>query len=126
MPAAQKTLTRALIKSLGPEAGLVPFPKRKDLLASSALGEIDRIYRLLGGILAEPPLHVRKWDMVFHNTAIELDEEQHFNRYRAITLTSHAYQDLPLFPHAAYTVYCDDHEHACLKKARWGKYCVSP
>jgi len=43
--------------------------------------EVMQVYRSLGGILNEIPFRFGGWDIVAPNFIIELDEEQHFNRY---------------------------------------------
>ena len=54
---------------------------------------------------------------------VELDEQLHFNRYRAITLGALAYTSLPRFPLLAYQQFCETKESACLKsgsgQGRW-------
>lgn len=54
---------------------------------------------------------------------VELDEQLHFNRYRAITLGAFAYTSLPRFPVLAYQQFCETKESACLKsgsgQGRW-------
>lgn len=79
--------------------------------------EIDHVYRLLGGILTEYPLRVGAWDVEVGAVAIELDEEQHFNRYRSITLQSAIYSELSTFPLDEYLTYCERYESNCLSKA---------
>ena len=49
--------------------------------------------------------------------AIELDEEQHFNRYRTITLSCPEYLRMPWFPLSPYQDYCLTFEPLCLAKA---------
>ena len=52
----------------------------------------------LGGILIDYPRNPGKWDIsVQEGFRIEVDEEQHFNRYRAITLNSHVYEREKIF-----------------------------
>ena len=50
--------------------------------------EIEVVYRRLGGILARGPLNPGCWDLEIAGVAVELDEEQHFNRYRGTTIES--------------------------------------
>jgi len=75
------------------------------------------VYRLLGGILTECPLRVGAWDVEVGDVVIELDEEQHFNRYRSITLQSAIYSELSTFPLDEYLTYCERYEPKCLSKA---------
>ena len=54
---------------------------------------------------------------------IELDEELHFNLYRAVTLGSPNYAALlPRFPVAQYTQFCTQHQNACLSRGCFGGY----
>lgn len=50
---------------------------------------------------------------------VEFDEELHFNRYRAATLSVSWEQTLPW--RQAYLRHCADHEAECLAAGRWGK-----
>jgi hypothetical protein len=58
------------------------------------------------------------WDLQFDRLVVELDEERHFNRYRAITLKADIYEEL-LLPTAEYREFCDRHERDCLAAAGW-------
>ena len=60
------------------------------------------VYRRLGGIRPEPRVAPGGWDVVAGGYAWELDEEQHFNRYRLITLRSRVYGRLRGFDPASY------------------------
>ena len=51
------------------------------------------------------------WDMALDGVLVELDEEQHFNRYRKRTLDDDWADVLPWA--RPYSGYCDDYEHAC-------------
>jgi hypothetical protein len=62
-----------------------------------------------------PRIQPGPWDFDLGGSILELDEENHFNRYRLITLDVEVYQairpfDLPRFQH-----YCDVHEIRCSK-----------
>ncbi len=78
------------------------------------------VYRRLGGIKEEFPLELRHWDIEVDGLAVELDEELHFNRYRALTLQSPVYCNLQFFPLVEYRRYCREHESDCLKAGRYG------
>ncbi len=54
---------------------------------------------------------------------MELDEELHFNRYRATTLEASWEADLPWT--ADYRRHCADHEPGCLEAGAWGKRWVN-
>jgi hypothetical protein len=68
---------------LGSRVAVPRFPGIPEPGASWAM----ETYRELGGIQALPQLRPNGWDIVLADGLIvELDEEQHFNRYRAATL----------------------------------------
>lgn len=84
------------------------------------------LYRSLGGS-AEDFVVFRPgvWDIVLADGLIvELDEEQHFNRYRSATLAPAWAEGLPWS--ADYRRYSAEHEIAALKKASRGGYWASP
>jgi hypothetical protein len=54
--------------------------------------------------------------------AIELDEEQHFNRYRTVTLSCPEYLRMPWFPLSPYQNYSLTFEPLCLAKASYLGY----
>lgn len=62
--------------------------------------------------------------MLADGVIVELDEEQHTNRYRRVTLEPVWASDLPWT--ADYLRYSDTHEDAALRKAKWGGYWTSP
>lgn len=100
----------------------VPFPTETLISNSRLSGEVQRVYRALGG-LGQFVVGIRRdWDITIGGVAVELDEEQHFNRYRLLTLGSPIYKELKLFPLEAYQSYCRAHERECLKKARVGNF----
>lgn len=80
------------------------------------------LFRALGGV--DSPLVALRpgaWDIVLDDGLIvELDEEQHFNRYRAATLEPGWAQDLPWA--GDYLRYSIEREGECLRKARYGGY----
>ncbi len=79
-----------------------------------------KLYRRLGGLHGAPALRPGAWDLVFDDgLVVELDEELHFNRYRALTLASSWSADLPWVED--YVRYCADHEGVCLAAGSWGK-----
>jgi len=78
--------------------------------------EIERVYRLLDGILELCPVRPGKWDIELERVGVELDEEQHFNRYRNITLQSPLYME-SRFPLAEYRSFCIAFENECIHKA---------
>ena len=84
--------------------------------------EVFRVYRQIGGVLDEVPYRPGQWDLILGNVAVELDEEQHFNRYRLATLNSYVYRSLPCFPISPYRTYCREHERECVRKASNRRY----
>jgi hypothetical protein len=95
-----------------------PRARFEDLGPEGAEAVLD-LYRELGGRLDAPFLRPGPWDLAMSGTAIELDEELHFNRYRGATLTRPWTDDLPWAP--AYRRFVQDHEQACLRAGRWGR-----
>lgn len=94
-------------------------PRMSDLSEATA-GELVELYRSLGGAHDHPDLRPGSWDLVFEGSVlVELDEELHFNRYRARTLAASWERTLPWT--ASYRDYCMDHESACLAAGSWGK-----
>lgn len=83
--------------------------------------KIFEVYKNLGGQLNRypTPLHHWKPDIIFSNFIIELDEERHFNRFRAITLESAIYGNLPNFNMKDYKDFCIKYENECLRAASW-------
>jgi hypothetical protein len=78
------------------------------------------LWRELGGFLPMPVWRPGAWDLVFAGPlVVELDEELHFNRYRALTLEASWARDLPWTP--SYRSYCLEYEDRCLEAGSWGK-----
>jgi hypothetical protein len=123
MGARQDQLTTLLLNK-----GYKPVTIATDLDAlQQAYGEeINRIYRELGGILPDAPVKFGKFDFACDEMIVELDEEQHFNRYRAITLQSPIYKNVQHWDVQAYKKWCSEKENECLRKASFGKYWTSP
>ena len=105
---------------IGTDPGTVIL--KADLIRKGLFKEVERVYRKLGGIMDEVPLRFGGWDIILKDFIVELDEEQHFNRYRAETLNSFVYSVVKGFHSADYIIYCTDYERECIRKACWGKY----
>src|SRR4051812_8802147 len=78
----------------------VPRPSN-DRLAPRLLDEAMEVYYALASVpqkVTTPAFRPDSWDMRIDCVLVEFDEARHFNRYRAITLRSVAYQELPAFP----------------------------
>lgn len=114
------------LRSLLVAAGMRPAASKPPRPLFGALApELLDLYRLLGGRQARPTLRPGPWDLVFDGPlAVELDEELHFNRYRATTLTASWELEVPWRPD--YLRYCIDHEPACLEAGKWGGRWTNP
>lgn len=88
----------------------------RPLASTTIWAEIDQVYRGLGGVLPACPISPGAWDLEVGGVAVELDEEQHFNRYRAATLESPLYRLAPEFV-SKYRGYCQRREPECLRRA---------
>ncbi len=84
---------------------------------------MTEMYRTLGGIEEKTPLNTGKYDIDLEDCIIELDEENHFNRYRLITLNSPIYKDWKNFNVTDYQQYCIDYEAKC---CMYGGYWNNP
>lgn len=82
---------------------------------------INQLYWSLGGSDENPVLAPRSWDIVLQSGLIvELDEEQHFNRYRRLTLEPQWTWRLPW--RRPYVDRCSTYEPDCLRKAGHSGY----
>ena len=103
-----------------------PGPKCDALIASSSIRDsLDVMYRALGGTQEEYPRRVGRWDLAFGDVLVELDEEQHFNRYRAQTLSSPIYHNCSAFVVVDYQTQCHHRERECVAKCHGG-YWTNP
>jgi hypothetical protein len=108
------------------EAAVRPPAPRLDAMPAEAVERVLDLYRALGGgaeefVVFRPGV----WDVVLADGLIvELDEEQHFNRYRRATLEPDWTDGLPWA--SDYRRYCDEQEAAALRKAKRGGYWASP
>ena len=89
--------------------------KSQLLLSPELYSEVKSMYKELGGTQEEPPLTFGPWDISTPEFIIELDEENHFNRYRFQTLNSNIYQSIKGFPLEAYKQFCKQYESRCRK-----------
>jgi len=106
----------------------ISFPSsiaHDDLIKAGLMNEVIRTWKRLGGISEQIPISFGKWDICLDSFIVELDEEQHFNRYRKITLNSFIYHIEKGFDVFEYIKYCSDFENNCLNKSSWGKYWTS-
>lgn len=102
-----------------------PAP-RLDTIPPLAAERVRELYRALGGGGEEfVAFRPGPWDIVLADgVLVELDEEQHFNRYRRTTLEPDWAETLPWA--SAFREYCDEREEAALRKAKRGGYWASP
>lgn len=104
-------------------AGLTadPPPGRPSVeeLPGPVMDDLFVLYQSLGGVLDRPALRPGAWDLKIGGVRIELDEELHFNRYRATTLRRAWAVALPWT--ASYLDMCGQHEPECLRAGRWGQ-----
>ena len=78
----------------------------------------------LGGLGDANKLRPGAWDLAFEGLVVELDEELHFNRYRAATLATDWPGALPW--QESYVSLCETRESGCLAAGRWGKRWTNP
>src|SRR4051812_40273107 len=105
-------------------AGLKPSapPPRPD--GKEAAEELLRLYADLGGLQAHPVFRPGKWDLSYAGLVVELDEELHFNRYRARSLETSWSTDTPW--RNDYLRACRERESDCLRAGQWGARWTSP
>lgn len=106
------------LKSILTEAGMAPGVGQLPRPTGAAhQEELFGLYRALGGLLDAPAWRPGGWDLIFLGPrVIELDEQLHFNRYRALTLNAGWAEDLPWTE--TYRVHCEKHEARCLRDGR--------
>ena len=92
-----------------------PPAPRLARMPPEAAENVEALYVALGGRRGAPALGPRGWDLLAGETLVELDEEQHFNRYRATTLQTGWAEQLPWT--TPYQGWCATEEDACLKAA---------
>lgn len=82
-------------------------------LYSGQLQEVKRVYEEMGGLLSDVPFRFKEYDIPLKDFIIELDEQEHFNRYRLKTLESSIYEDCKNFNVEAYKKSCGRYESRC-------------
>src|SRR5688572_1958708 len=113
----EEALARLLVAAGWTPASAPPRPQLADLTQGLATELLD-LYRRLGGTQDDPVFRPGGWDLSFEGgLVVELDEELHFNRYRAATLETSWSGVLPWC--ADYRSFCKDHEGRCLAAGRW-------
>lgn len=123
--ARAETLSTLLERCGYKRARAAPPPPQLDRLSIAAQDRVRDVYSALGGSANEPKFRPGAWDLAFDDgLVVELDEELHFNRYRAITLAQPWANVLRW--HEDYLGYTVAYEEACLAAARWGKRWTNP
>jgi hypothetical protein len=118
------------LQALLVQAGYRPMeqhvsPPRIASLSSELRAGVMDLYRGFGGTGAVVLLRPGAWDLLFDGSLIvELDEELHFNRYRAATLEPAWAASLPW--RDDYLYFSTQYETACLAAAQWGKRWTNP
>lgn len=120
----EATLSRILGSSPGNAAP--PRPSEDAIRKLGLFEDVTAVYVALGGVRPQPRIAPGGWDIVLDDYCIELDEERHFNRYRAATLHSSLYSLTKHFDVASYVHYCDRYEPQCLQAAGWRRNWASP
>ncbi len=123
--------TEKLMALLGPKgasAGTdLPLPGPGDFVRAGLAEQVSQVYRALGGLLDEPPVdRIGAWTLAFHSMAVALDEEQHFNRWRAVTLAAPAYRVLGHFPTRKYLDFCESFEKQAIEIGAMGDRWTTP
>src|SRR4051794_16852667 len=120
----QRALLHALINA-GFEAATAPASLRIGMLPADAQAQVLELYRTLGGIQDRPVLTPAGWDCpLVGGLIVELDELQHFNRYRATTLDPAWTLRLPW--RADYLTFCAAHEADCVRTKASSKFWSTP
>jgi hypothetical protein len=116
----------SLLNAAGlPSVGSHRRPGWDDLRSSGLSEPVVSMYVALGGLNALPRIRPGAWDLSLEGFVVELDEERHFNRYRALTLGSDLYGELKL-PLADYRNFCQEREGNCLRAAGWAGNWTNP
>ncbi|OBB77167.1 hypothetical protein A5759_04525 [Mycobacterium sp. 852014-52144_SCH5372336] len=130
MPVVRTGARAQALQNLMIRAGFVVAPSappapRVEALGSEARERAVELFNSLRGQMPMPRLRPGAWDLAFSDgLVIELDEELHFNRYRAHTLQTNWASTLPW--RDTYLQLCADFEDECLGAGRWGKRWTTP
>ncbi|MFG6477012.1 hypothetical protein ACFXP7_11570 [Microbacterium sp. P06] len=100
-----------LLRGLGMDTAVAPPLPRSPGLDQPVAGWVRELYTQLGGVLQTPLLKPVGWDLSLRGSSgrlvVELDEEQHFTRYRLTTLAAPWAEGLP---------WTDDYRRFCLTR----------
>ena len=97
-----------------------PSPNLEELDDNHMI-EVKSVYKELGGILSKVPFGFRGYDIMLRDFIVELDEQEHFNRYRLKTLQSFIYNDFHNFDISEYKNFCNEYECKCRKYGKFGE-----
>lgn len=123
--ARARALERLLIQAGFRPAEAEPPSARIEALPSETADVVYGLYRELGGQDEAARLRPGKWDLAFDgDLVVEIDEQLHFNRYRALTLAGEWAGCLPW--RDDYLDYCRHREADCLADGRWGQRWTNP
>lgn len=84
------------------------LPVFEDFFTSSSYPELLELYKSLGGILSHIPVGIKSnhIDFFINGNILELDEENHFNRYRLKSLEMPLYSDDNILIKKNYKSFC--------------------
>jgi hypothetical protein len=105
-------LGTVLQEALGDSAA-VARPDLESVVAAGLADEVFETYQRLGGVHDEPRVQPGPWDFQFEDVVVELDEENHFNRYRLATLYSPTYTIETFTGLDLYRGWCSSRESHC-------------
>ncbi|HEY8400317.1 MAG TPA: hypothetical protein VIK89_03590 [Cytophagaceae bacterium] len=94
--------------------GSLPLVTEKDIRKAGLYDEAQETYVELGG-KGSFPVDPAPYAIELENAAIILDDDLHFNRYRAITLRSQVYQKIKTVQVDNYKRFCRQFESECIK-----------
>lgn len=103
------------LQSKKADCSAVPKPQLIDYKSQQFYSELLSIYHKLNGTQKDIPFNIGNYDCVIDNTIVELDEENHFNRYRYITLEATIYKKNGVLNKERYSSYCKLYEDKCRK-----------
>ena len=116
----EKILNQVVLQEYG-EKKHSKLTKSQLSLSPELYSEVKSMDKELGGTQEDPPLTFGPWDISTPEFIIELDEENHFNRYRLQTLNSNIYQMINGFRLDEYMRFCTLYESGCRKHGGFWK-----
>mgnify|MGYP007030117510 FL=1 len=107
-----------IIRQLGGRAADRKLPEfRYDILKNHSLfREVVAVSAKLGVPFAAPVIKIRNFDAKTPSGLVAFDSDEHFNRFRAFTLTASVYDDLHTFPVAEYRFHCMERDNEVVFK----------